>query len=198
MASILLPTSPGPRAAKMNLMSFGTILTPFLGGPTQRINRLGTRWSMLVSMPPLMADPDGRVWANALAQAVEAGATMPIVQDIDTGSPGTPVVSANVATGSVLPLSGMTPGYQLRAGQFVSIIHGGRRYVYAIREDVTVGAGGTISATIFPLLRTALSAGDIVEIATPMIEGWIDSAFGWDVLQTPMIQIPDFTIVEAA
>lgn len=198
MASILLPTSPGPRAAKMNLMSFGTILTPFLGGPTQRINRLGTRWSMLVSMPPLMADPDGRVWANALAQAVEAGAVMPIVQDIDTGSPGAPVVSANVANGSVLPLSGMTPGYQLREGQFVSIIHGGRRYVYAIREAVTVGVGGTVSASIFPLLRTALSTGDVVEIATPMIEGWIDSAFGWDVLQTPMIQIPDFTIFEAA
>jgi hypothetical protein len=198
MASILLPTTPGPRAAKMNLMSFGTVLTPFLGGPTQRINRLGTRWSMMVSMPPLKAEPDGRVWASALAQAVESGAVMPIVQDIDTGAPGAPVVSANVASGSILPLSGVTPGYQLRAGQFISIIHAGRRYVYTIREAVTVGVGGAVSASIFPLLRTALSTGDVVEVATPMIEGWIDSAFGWDVLQTPMIQIPDFTIVEAA
>lgn len=198
MASILLPSSPGPRSAKPSLVSFGTLLVPFLGGPSQRINRLGTRWALMVSMAPMLTEPLGRQWVSALAQASENGAIMAVPQDIDVGSPGVPRVSAAVGSGMALPLKGMTAGYQLKEGQFLSIIHGGRRYLHMVTAALTIGAGGTGTAAIYPMLRTALSNNDVVEIAEPMIEGWIDGAFDWSILQSPMVQLPDFTITEAA
>lgn len=198
MASIVLPSTPGPRVAKPSLMSFGAVLTPFLGGPSQRINRLGTRWALQVTMAPMPADPQGRLWVNALARAFEAGAVMAVPQDIDVGSPGAPLVSAAVTSGTALPLKGMTAGYQLKEGQFLSIIHAGRRYLHMVSGAVTVAGGGTVSAPIWPMLRTSLSVNDVVEIAQPMIEGWIDGKFDWDILQAPMVQLPDFMIMEAA
>lgn len=123
---------------------------------------------------------------------------MPIPQDIDVGNPGSPLVSATVVSGMTLPLKGMAAGYPIKAGQFLSIIRSGRRYVHIFANDAVVGGGGTISAAIWPMLRVSLSANDVVEIAQPKIEGWLDGNFEWEVLTIPWVQLPDFTISEAA
>lgn len=197
MASVMLPSTPACRAAHPSQVSFGSTLTPFLGGPSQRINRLGTRWSWQFSMPPMQADV-ARVWIQALARAEENGAIMAVPQDIDVGDPGAPLVSAVVAGGLSLPLKGMTAGYPIRAGQYASIIHAGRRYLHLFTEDVTVGAGGTTTAAVWPMIRTSLAINDVVEIAAPKVEGWLDGKFEYDILTGPWAQLPDFAIVEAA
>ena len=197
MTSIVLPSSPAVRSARPMVQSFGSVLKPFLGGPAQRINRLGTRWAMQVSMPPMRAEV-ARAWVSALSRGSEAGVVMAIPQDIDVGNPGAPLVSATVASGMTLPLKGMPAGYQVKAGQFLSVIRSGRRYVHIFAADAIVGAGGTISAAIWPMLRVSLSANDIVEIAQPKIEGWLEGAPEWDVLTGPWVQLPEFTISEAA
>lgn len=195
--SILLPATPAVRSMRPMVMSFGSVLTPFLGGPTQRINRLGTRWAMRVSMPPMRAEV-GRLWVDALSRGTESGVLMPIVQDIDVGNPGAPLLSAAVTAGMLLPIKGLTPGYVAKAGQFLSIVHGGRRYVHIFSADAAANGSGVLNAAIWPMIRTGLSVNDVVEIAVPMIEGWLDEAFEWDVLTIPWIQLPDFTIREAA
>lgn len=197
MTSVILPSTPSCRSAHPSQVSFGSTLTPFLGGPSQRINRLGTRWSWQFSMPPMRADV-ARVWIQALARAEELGAVMAIPQDIDVGDPGAPLVSAVVAGGLLLPMKGMTAGYPIRAGQYVSIIHGGRRYLHVFTEDMTVGVGGTVMAPIWPMLRTSLSVNDVAEIAAPKVEGWLDGRFEYDILTGPWAQLPDFIIAEAA
>lgn len=195
--SILLPATPAVRSMRPMVMSYGSVLTPFLGGPTQRINRLGTRWAMRVSMPPMRAEV-GRRWVDALSRGTESGVLMPIVQDIDVGNPGAPLLSAAVTAGMLLPIKGLTPGYMAKAGQFLSIVHGGRRYVHIFSADAAANGSGVLNAAIWPMIRTGLSVNDVVEIAVPMIEGWLDEAFEWDVLTIPWIQLPDFTIREAA
>ena len=179
------------------VQSFGSVLKPFLGGPSQRINRLGTRWSLQVSMPPMRAEA-ARIWVSALARGCEDGVILSIPQDIDVGNPGAPKVSVGVSAGMILPLKDMTVGYAVRAGQFLSIIRAGKRYVHIFTADGVVGAAGTINAAIWPMLRVSLLANDIVEIADPKIEGWLDGNFEWDVLTIPWVQLPDFTISEAA
>lgn len=197
MASIVLPASPGVKSVKPMLLSFGGILTPFLGGPTQRINRLGTRWAMRFTMPVMTAE-QARYWISALAQGVDRGGVMSIPQDIDVGSPGAPLLSAGVTAGATLPLKGLTPGYVVKDGQFLSVIHAGQRYTHMFTADAVIGGGGTINAAVWPMVRTGLSVNDVVEIADPKIDGWLDTEFQYDVLQTPHVQLPDFTITERA
>lgn len=198
MASIILPASPAIQSAKPSMLSFGTLLTPFLGGPTQRINRLGSRWTLTIRMAPMRAEPDGRIWVNALARGLEAGVLTSFPQDIDVGNPGNPLVSVAVTSGTTLPIKGLSPGYSVKAGQFVSIIHSGRRYMYMFTADAVANGSGNLSAAIFPLLRTPLSINDVIEVASPKIEGWLAGQFDWDILRLPMVQLPEFTITEAA
>jgi len=197
MSVIMLPTSPAVRAARPIVLSFGTVLKPYLGGPTQRINRIGTRWALRVTMPPMYADA-ARPWVNALAQGSESAVCIAIPQDIDVGNPGNPRVSAAVTAGMALALKGMTPGYPVRQGQFLSIIHAGQRYVHIFSADGSVEADGTIDAAIWPMIRVSLSVNDVVEVAEPKIQGFLDAPLEYDILTMPMVQIPDFTISEAA
>lgn len=197
MTSMILPTTPGVRSARMMVLSFGATLTPFLGGPSQRINRLGTRWAMRVSMPPMRAEV-ARHWVEALSRGCEDGALLSIPQDIDIGNPGASFVSAAVNAGMVLPIKGLTPGYTVKSGQFLSVLHNGRRYVHIFSADAAANGSGILNASIWPMIRTALSVNDLVEILDPKIEGWLDGNFEWDVLTVPWVQLPDFTISEAA
>ncbi|MEA3543236.1 MAG: hypothetical protein U9R77_14110 [Pseudomonadota bacterium] len=197
MNVLQLPVTPGVRSVRMLVLSYGSVLTPFLGGPSQRINRLGTRWAMRVSMPPMPAET-ARHWIEALSRGCEDGVSMPIPQDIAIGDPGAPLVSSAIASGMTLPIKGLTPSYAVKAGQFLSIVHGGRRYVHIFSADAAANGSGVLSAAIWPMIRTGLSVNDVIEIVQPRIEGWLDANFEWDVLTMPWVQLPDFTISEAA
>lgn len=170
---VTLPTCPYPTDYQVLLRDFGAILTPFLGGPEQRINRLGTRFGLRLTMPPMDAD-EGMVYLSRLLQGRQSTVTLPWpLLDFDPGTPGAPLVSAAVSSGTAIPIKGLTPGYTIKEGQFFSVIHAGRRYVYMFTADVTADGSGNLSAAVFPLLRTALSINDVIEIAQPKIEGLV-------------------------
>lgn len=197
--SILLPSSPGIRAAVPSLIDYGGLLKAGLGGPTQRLNRLGSRHALKISLPPMPSEPDGRLWASALRRAMQDGALYPFPQDrFSVGSPGAPLVNGAGQTGSTLVMDGFTPSYAARAGQFFSIIHNGRRYLHSATADTSANGSGQISLPIFPMLRISPADNAVCEFAAPMIEGWLDSGhFDWNLLLEPYVQIPDFTITEA-
>ncbi|KFG90728.1 hypothetical protein BV98_001440 [Sphingobium herbicidovorans NBRC 16415] len=200
MAVISLPDWAVPSGAEPFLRDFGTVLTPFLGGPEQRINRLGTRFGLRVTLPPMSTRDKALIVQSRLLRAREDRLLMEWPQpDFDTGNPGAPLVSAVVASGTTLPLKGMTPGYVIKEGQMVSIIHGGRRYMEMASADATVGAGGTVSATIWPLLRSSLSVNDVVEIAAPKIEGLVSPGdeLSWQISVDRLASF-SFTISEGA
>ena len=200
MAVITLPDWVVPNSAEPFLRDFGAVLTPFLGGPEQRINRLGTRFGLRVTLPPMPTRDQALIVQSRLLRAREDRLLMEWPQpDFDTGTPGAPLVSAVVATGTTLPLKGMTPGYTIKEGQMVSIIHGGRRYMEMASADATVGAGGTVSAAIWPLLRSPLSVNDVVEIAAPKIEGLVSPGdeLSWQISVDRLASF-SFTVAEAA
>lgn len=170
---VTLPTCPYPTDYQVLLRDFGAVLTPFLGGPEQRINRLGMRFGLRLTMPPMDAD-EGMVYLSRLLQGRQSTVILPWpLLDFDPGTPGAPLVSAAVESGTAIPIKGLTPGYQVKEGQFLSVIHSGRRYVYMFTADATANGSGNLSAAIFPLLRTALSTNDVIEIAQPKIEGLV-------------------------
>lgn len=196
---VTLPTCPYPNDYQVLLRDFGSVLTPFLGGPEQRINRLGTRFGLRLSMPPLDAD-EGMVYLSRLLQGKQSTVTLPWpLLDFDPGTPGAPLVSANVSSGTALPIKGLTPGYTVKEGQFFSIIHAGRRYVYMFTANGTANGSGNLSASIFPMLRAALSTNDVIEIAQPKIEGLVlpGEELSWQIDLSNAREF-SFSVMEAA
>ncbi|EPR14192.1 hypothetical protein M527_29200 [Sphingobium indicum IP26] len=200
MAVITMPDWVVPSAAEPFLRDFGGVLTPFLGGPEQRINRLGNRFGLRVTLPPVPTRDKALIVQSRLLRAREDRLRMEWPQpDFDTGNPGAPLVSANVTSGTAVPLKGMTPGYVVKEGQMLAIIHAGRRYMEMAAADVTVAGDGTASLAVWPLLRSSLSNNDVVEIAAPRIEGLVSPGdeLSWQISVDRLASF-SFTLSEGA
>ena len=198
MAAIALPTCPLPDSMQPFLRDFGGHLTPFLGGPEQRINRIGTRFGVRYAMPPMEGE-DARAFVARLMRGRFDRMLMPWpATEFDFGDPGDPIISATAGGGSAISVGGLDLGYTIREGQFFSILRSGRRYVHMSTGDVTPNGSGIAAVGIFPPLRTAISAGDGVELETPMIEGLVSPGdeIGWSIaleLETALA----FSVVES-
>lgn len=193
-----LPTYPALRTAKIRLLDWGGRLVPILGGPVQTIMRLGTRFSLEFTVPPMPSEPNGRLWGGALVQAKLQGVRTRFLQDgFTTGAPGSPVVDGSGQTGMVLNIKSGQPGYRFRQYQFISLVHGGRRYLHMVTARVDIGADGKASLPIAPMLRVITTNGDAVEVAKPMIEGTLTGdEVGWNVMTEPMTDVGSIRIDE--
>lgn len=179
MPLVSLPTSPMPRSVKWQLIDFGTVLRGALGGADQKINRLGARWQAEIELP-VMSLADARTWAAALASAQFDGASWRIDQlGLSTGTPGTPLVNGGAQAGRSLTIDGLTAGYRISAGQWLSILTGGQRYLYQASAAVIANASGQATVPLSTALRVQPADNDPVELALPVMEGLLDAAPGW-------------------
>lgn len=200
MAIIDLPDWAVPNGAEPFLRDFGGVLTPFLGGPEQRINRLGTRFGIRVTLPAMRTRDQALIVQSRLLRAREDRLRMEWPQpDFDVGAPGAPRVSAGVTAGMSVPLKGLTPGYIVKEGQMLSIVRGARRYMHMFAADGTVTTGGTLAATIWPMIRASLLNNDVVELAPPMIEGLVSPGdeLSWQISVDRLASF-SFTVAESA
>lgn len=162
------------------LIGWGAELVPPLGGPTQRIDRLGTRFSWDFTLRPEPIAAEGRQYISRIRRALLEGAIVTIPQvDLTIGSVGTPLVNTAVSGGKVVSVKGLPAAKQLVEGQYITFIHGGKRYLHSIDTTATANGAGVISLTITPMLRVNLSVNDVVEIATPKMEGLL-SGNDWE------------------
>lgn len=200
MTVITLPDNPSPNGMTPILRDFSGVMTPFLGGPEQIIVRPGTRFGARVALPPLRTDELGRIYVSRLMQGRHKGILMkwPLLE-FDPGVPGAPLIALAVANGTTIQMKGLTAGYKLKEGQFFSVIAGGRRYLHMVTTDVIVDHFGLATVNIFPALRKALLLNDVVEIAQPMIEGFISPGqeLSWEIASDKHMAI-SFTIMERA
>lgn len=152
------------------LRTGGTVSGP-LGG-SQTINRMGDRWSFLVDLPTVDLEPEGREWSDLVDAATREGGLIPIRQPrLNVGAPGSPVAASAVAAGRTVPISGLTAGYVLRRGQWISLVIGGQRFADKVAVQVTASAGGLATLTLRNLLRRPVPAGTVIEIASPKVQG---------------------------
>jgi hypothetical protein len=192
--SITLPASPAPRSVTLRLNSRRADMEPLLGGPTTRIQRLGSRWSMDVELPP-MSYLDAMAWVAALTKAEADTVVMAIPQPgFDTGAPGTPLVNGSSQLGKTLVIDGLG-AYTFKAGQMISLITSSRRYVHQVSADTAAVSGGA-SLPIEPMIRKAPSNNAVVEVAAPKIEGYLAGRDqGWTVDVARLVGLA-FTITE--
>lgn len=198
---VVLPDWRRVKMDKPRLRDWGGALTPPMGGAVQRIDRLGTRWGIEVTIPVMRTEPDGRKWASLLVQAKLAGALMRFRQDgFRIGQPalaGNPRVNGAGQTGMVLAVDGLRPGYAVRDGQFFSLVSGGRRYLHMATADVLVGPSGAINLPILPMLRISPADNDECEFAQPKIQGELQgNEAAWSRLSAPFTDFGTITILE--
>lgn len=169
---ITLPETRAIRVDKPRLLDWGGPLTPPLGGAVQYLNRLGTRWAIDVTIPIQRSGSDARTWSAALAQAKINGAMIWLRQDgFNPGTPGAPLVNGAGQMGTTLVVDGFAAAYQAKAGQFFSIVTGGRRYVHMIAADTAANGSGQANLPIFPMLRVSPTDNAVCEFAKPYLQG---------------------------
>jgi hypothetical protein len=192
-------TSLSAQVATPRLLDWGSELVPSLGGVTQRLNRLGSRHAIDVVLPPMRIEPDGRLWISRLKRGKTEGVQFAFPQvEFDVSSPGTPLVKTAVSGGTSVALKGLTPRYAIKEGQWFSVIHSGRSYLHSSDAQVIVDASGDATVTVTPMLRTALSVNDVVNLGKPIIEGSLSGdevAWTLEMARTVGLQ---FTVSEIA
>lgn len=183
--TVVLPMIPRGGTISPRLVRTGGDLTSQLGGPTQRITRIGSRYAADVQLPSLDADCAARWLAcplHAEATGDTLGLVMPQMLDVShlTGITGTGAVGSSSVT-----YLGPSPD----VGMWFSWVSGGRHFLHLV-----TAVTGTILA-VSPLLRKPMT-GALLEFAAPILEGFPDDT-AWD-LEFFRFVGHKFTIVENA
>lgn len=139
------------------------------------LDRPGARWQFDFATPMMRLEPDWRKWSALFDDAERMGALCAIPQPgFNPGSPGATVVGAAASSGRLVPITGGTPNYTFRAGQWASIVVDSQRYADRIAEMATLDASGEGEIRLRNLLRVPLDGGETIEVANPKIEGLIE------------------------
>jgi hypothetical protein len=194
---IELPSHPAPQGASAGLIDFGGFLTPGLGGEVQRIDRMGNRFKLAVTMPPMRSVDKGRIFVSRLIRGKTEGVLMEFpLLGFKPGSPGAPVVDGAGQSGRTLVVKDCTPNYVWREGQFFSLIHAGRRYLHNVDEEAICNSSGEVELSISPMLRIEPDDEDVIEAGKPMIEGFVmGEEWSWSMSLEHHINL-DFELVE--
>lgn len=193
---ITLPAVPAPNDAQPSMIDFGANLRGALGARTVRVDRPGNRFRAAISYP-LMTPEEARVFVSRLLRAKASFVRMPWpLLGVDQGMPGSPVVNGAGQAGTAIALRGLTSAYQFQEGFWLSIFGGGQHYLHNVTNAVTASGGGLATVNIVPALRFPFPDGAVVNVAQPMIDGFVDGeSTDWAIRVDRMVQL-GFTLEE--
>lgn len=163
---IELPTEAVPGRFAGTLMDAG--FTQRAVQSADYIPRKGSRYRVGFSFRPRTAD-EQRVMVARLIAGKQDGVRvkLPLLQP--QGSPGAPVVVT--ATGRTLELSGLTPGYAILEGYWLSLVKSSQHFLHNVRVGATANGSGLATIELNELLRDTFAAATVVNLATPQVEG---------------------------
>ncbi len=179
--SVSLPTLPDLVQVSARLVDFQSVLTPILGGPVQTIQRLGARFAVDVTLPPLEPKDAARFLAARMKARAESDTlTLAWPQaEIWSVIGGAPVVNGAGQAGARLNISGLTAGQVIPAGRFFSFTAGGRSYLHVTTLEVTANGAGQVQLHVAPLLRATPPNGAALNFSAPIVEGLLTGAVEW-------------------
>lgn len=167
---IMLPNSP-PYSMSVHLITAKNELSPAFGGADQELLRKGSRYELAFDHGE-MDYIEALDWSDLMVEGETVVA--PVFQPgLDTGAPGAPAVNGAGQAGRTLAVKGLSPGYVIRKGQFLSIISSGQRFLYRAAGPAIALPNGTASVLLYTMLRRPHPDGAVVELAQPMVEGFL-------------------------
>jgi hypothetical protein len=162
--AVVIPTLPDATSTEITLNSSATDQRPYLGGPIQRISRMGDKWSVKVecrTMHVRQASVLVAILLQGLSEKVLLEVREP-GQNLSTYTDGT---VTGAAAGRTLTHAG--GGAVKFPGQFFSVVKDGVRYLHKI-----TGVSGQV-LTFLPMLKVPLTGGEVLEFGAPKIEGFL-------------------------
>lgn len=193
---IELPDSPAPNGVDAELLDYGMFLRSPTGGSTLRVNRAGSRFKVTVTFPP-MKPAVARVFAARLQTAKREGLRIDFpLLGASQGNPGSPVVDGAGQAGTTLALRGLTPGYVIKEGYWLTLIDTNGRYLHQAAGVAAVAGDGTVSFPIEPPLRAPMPDGAQVLLARPTVEGALIEAIGWSYSVDRLVRLGGAIVIE--
>ena len=172
MAAINVPAAPSFRQATPQMVLFQNHIVPYMGGEEFKLLRMGSRFSLSITLPRLSPD-QAREWLPILLLGDRDKLSVKWPQPkFDTGAPGSPLVtSATLANATTVPVKTLASGYLPKKGQFLNVVSGGIRFLHII-TDYAALAGTTGNLSVWPPTRKAFATNDVIELREPRIEGF--------------------------
>ena len=192
---IELPSSPAPNGMEPVVLDPGLIQR---GASSTRVDRLGGRYRIGFSYPPMPADK-ARTFTGRLTRAKREGVKVTLPLIVPQGSPGAVVVDGEDQAGTTLNVRGMNVGYPAKEGFWLTIVDAnGQGYLHQLTETVRADGAGEATLTVEPPLREFFADGATVEMGAPWIEGFVDGEdWGWSVPVNRLVSVA-FTVEEFA
>lgn len=173
------------------------VLTPPLGGPSQRITRNGSRYAADISIPSLSEACARTLIAAQLRSRTEGlPLSIPVPRPPQGVLPAAARVNGAAQVGALLAIDGLGAGEVVPALQPFNLTSGGRAYLHMTTSAVTASGGGAVNLTIAPRLRFSPADNALLNFATPVLEGYLPpDSTDWE-LQALLAYGVAFTITE--
>lgn len=193
-----LPTTKLPASVTPAFMDNGSTMRSATNAKGLRLNRLGGHFRATVTMPLHQSEDAAPLIADLIA-AKQEGLRMPYpLQGVDQSGSGSPVMDGAAQSGRSIKLRGMTPGYVVGKGFWLSIVNaGGQHFLHNVRVGATAGTDGKATIEVRPMLNYAFLNGAPVRLDTPMIEGELSGdEISWQIVRGNRVVGLSFAIEE--
>lgn len=140
-------------------------------GPGVRVQRPGSRWGFRIRVAARTAQ-EALEW-KVLHKRGELFVWTLCQPGVSIGSPGSPRVSGAAQAGTSLSIDGLSAGYAFQVGQWITVITAGQRYAYMVQAAATADGTGAATVQIEPELRVTPADNDVIEVASPKVEGYV-------------------------
>jgi hypothetical protein len=161
------------------------------------IPRKGSRYKAAFSYGPYIAD-EGRVMVARLIRAKQEGMRVALPLIHSQGNPGATLLNGATASGRVLSIKSVTPGYVCKEGYWLNLVKGGQNYLHQVAVGGRASDAGILAITLNELLRTDFPNNAVVNIGKPVIEGIVEGdVASWNYSVDRVIPI-EFAIEEKA
>jgi hypothetical protein len=159
------------------------------------IARKGGRYTVAFMFGPYTPE-NARVMIARLIAGKQGGVRVKLPLLHDQGSPGTPLLNGAVTTGRTIEIDGLTPGYVIREGYWLSLVKSGQHFLHSVGVGATANGSGVAEIELNELLRDSFADNTVVNLAEPQVEGLLTGdewGWGFDVNRVASIE---FTLKE--
>jgi hypothetical protein len=144
------------------------------------IPRKGGRYAVAFTFGPYTPE-NGRVMVSRLIAGKQGGVRVKLPLLHLQGSPGTPLLNGAVTTGRTIAIDGLTPGYVIQEGFWLSLVKSGQHFLHSVGVGATANGSGQATIELNELLRDSFADNTVVNLAEPQVEGLLLGDWSWSV-----------------
>jgi len=144
------------------------------------IPRKGGRYTVAFTFGPYTPE-NGRVMVARLIAGKQGGVRVKLPLLHSQGTPGAPLLNGAVTTGRTIAIDGLTAGYVIQEGFWLSLVKSGQHFLHSVGVGATANGSGQATIELNELLRDSFADNTVVNLAEPQVEGLLPGDWSWSV-----------------